>query len=71
MGEQAIAEPEGIAGGSNLNTIRVGRWMSQAEYNKMAETGRVQMSGDNKAHVINPADIETFGKQAPKGSMTD
>ncbi len=48
---------------------RVGRWMSQAEYDKMVETGHVQMSGDNKVHVANPADIEAFGKQAPKGSI--
>ncbi|WP_442855591.1 TreTu family toxin [Clostridium sp. Marseille-P2415] len=48
---------------------RVGRWMSQAEYDKMVETGRIQMSGDNKVHVANPADIEAFGKQAPKGSL--
>nr|WP_077611767.1 hypothetical protein [Clostridium sp. Marseille-P2415] len=43
--------------------------MSQAEYDKMVETGRIQMSGDNKVHVANPADIEAFGKQAPKGSL--
>jgi len=27
------------------------------------------MSGDNKVHVANPADIDAFGKQAPKGSL--
>ena len=27
------------------------------------------MSGDNKVHVANPADIDAFGKQAPKGSI--
>ena len=43
--------------------------MSQAEYDKMIETGKVQMSGDNKVHVANPANADAFGKQAPKGSI--
>jgi len=43
--------------------------MSRAEYNKMLESGRVQMSGDNKVHVANPADINSFKAQAPKGSL--
>lgn len=53
----------------NSETTRVGRWMSEDEYNKMVETKQVQMSGDNKVHVANPASIEAFGKQAPKGSV--
>ena len=57
----------GAKGGSD--TTRVGRWMSEDEYNKMYNTGQVQMSGDNKVHVANPADIDAFGKQAPKGSV--
>lgn len=62
----------GIAAGigeSGSNTTRVGRWMSQGEYDKMVASGKVQMSGDNKVHVANPADINAFGKQAPKGSI--
>ena len=50
-------------------TTRVGRWMSQEEYDKMISTGKVQMSGDNKVHVANPADINAFEKQAPNGSL--
>lgn len=42
----------------------VGRWMSEEEYNKMLSTKQVQMSGDNKVHVANPADIDAFSKQA-------
>ena len=53
----------------STDTTRVGRWMSQEEYDKMISTGKVQMSGDNKVHVANPADINAFGKQAPKGSL--
>ncbi|MBQ5850011.1 MAG: hypothetical protein IIW54_04215, partial [Lachnospiraceae bacterium] len=36
---------------------------------KMVASGKVQMSGDNKVHVANPADIYAFGKQAPEGSI--
>lgn len=52
-----------------VETVRVGRWMSQDEYDKMVETGRVQISADNKVHVANPADIDAFMKQAPKDSI--
>ena len=54
---------------SGSDTTRVGRWMSQGEYDKMLSTGKIQMSGDNKVHVANPADINAFGKEAPKGSL--
>ena len=57
------------AGESGSETTRVGRWMSQDEYDKMVASGKVQMSGDNKVHVANPADINAFGKQAPEGSI--
>lgn len=43
--------------------------MSQAEYDKMVKTGKVQMSGDNKVHVANPANIDSCGKQAPPDSI--
>ncbi|OOM43832.1 hypothetical protein CBEIJ_38290 [Clostridium beijerinckii] len=56
-------------GAAKAETTRVGRWMSQEEYEKMVKTGQVQMSGDNKVHVANPADIDAFSKQAPKGSI--
>ena len=54
------------------NTSNNSNWTStlyQEEYNKMILSGKVQMSGDNKVHVANPADINAFGKQAPKGSL--
>jgi len=54
---------------SGSSTTTVGRWMSQGEYDKMFSSGKVQMSGDNKVHVASPADINVFGKQAPKGSL--
>ncbi len=50
-------------------TVRVGRWMSPEEYNKMIETGKVQMSPNgNRTFVSNPADIEAFQSSA-KGSV--
>ena len=67
--EDSLGDNSGVKRGNEANTIRVGRWMSQAEYDKMIETGKVQMSGDNKVHVANPANIDAFGKQAPKGSI--
>jgi nitrogen regulatory protein PII len=59
---------EAVQGAGN-STTRVGRWMSEAEYNEMVRTGQVQMSGDNKVHVANPANMDSFSSQAPKGSI--
>ncbi|MBE6047566.1 MAG: hypothetical protein E7213_04020 [Clostridium sp.] len=57
-----------LKGGSG--TTRVGRWMSQEEYAKMVETGKVQMSPNgNTSYVANPADINAFGSQAKPGSI--
>jgi hypothetical protein len=51
-------------------TTQVGRWMSEAEYNKMVETGKVQMSPNgNTAYVANPANINAFSSQAKPGSL--
>jgi len=59
-----------IAGdGDEVETITVGRWMAQAEYAKMIETGKVQMSYDQKVHVAYPANADAFGKQALKDSI--
>jgi hypothetical protein len=42
-------------------TTRVGRWMSQAECNKMIETGTVQFSTNgNTTYVSNPANIDAY-----------
>lgn len=48
-------------GTTNTSTTRVGRWMSQAEYEKMVKTGMVQESYSGTTHVANPASIEAFG----------
>lgn len=74
----AIAGVGGISGGTSnsfqstgsLETTRVGRWMSQQEYDQMVSTGRVQMSPNgNTTYVANPADISAFQKQAKPGSI--
>ncbi|WP_248926752.1 hypothetical protein [Paenibacillus hamazuiensis] len=51
------------------NTVRVGRWMSQQEYDKMISTGMVQESDTGTTHVAFPADSSAFGRQAPDGSL--
>ncbi|SHI25091.1 hypothetical protein SAMN02745823_03900, partial [Sporobacter termitidis DSM 10068] len=56
-------------GAGNVGTTRVGRWMSQAEYKKLLETGTVPESFSGTTHVANPADISAFGKQAKPGSV--
>ena len=50
------------------NTIRVGRWMSRNELEKMLKTGRVQSSEGGITHVTNSSDPEAF-KAAKKGSV--
>ena len=50
--------------------VRVGRWMSRAEYDKMVKTGYVQKPYNaNQSYVANPADYNAFYKQAKKGSV--
>lgn len=51
------------------STKRVGRWMSQQEYDKMVETGMVQESFSGTTHVADPASIDAFGKQAKSGQL--
>lgn len=58
-----------LPGGSNAQTTRVGRWMSQAEYDTMVKTGKVPESFSGTTHVANPADPKAFGKQAKPGSI--
>lgn len=56
-------------GAGKGNTASVGRWMSQAEYDKMVKTGKVQMSPNgNKTYVASPTDIKSY-PSAPKGSV--
>ncbi|MGG5342851.1 hypothetical protein [Enterococcus sp. AZ192] len=53
----------------NPNTTTVGRWMSDIEYNKMKESGKVQMSPNgNRTYVATPPSKEAF-PAAPKGSL--
>lgn len=55
--------------GASSNSTRVGRWMSEAEYNQMIETGKVQMSPNgNTIYVANPANPNVF-KAASNGSI--
>lgn len=55
--------------GSSGVKVKVGRWMSQAEYDAMVKSGKVQESFSGTTHVASPADPEAFGKQAKSGSL--
>ena len=51
-------------------TVRVGRWMSKDEYNKMVETGKVQPPfNGNQSYAAYPANPEAYGKQAKSGTV--
>lgn len=69
----AGVELVGIAGVlskvGNITTTRVGRWMSQVEYDAMKLSGKVQESYSGTTHVANPADASAFIKQAKPGSL--
>ena len=53
------------------DTVTVGRWMSEEEYEKMFFNQEIQPSPNNPQvkHVAYPSDMNAFGKQAPKGSV--
>jgi hypothetical protein len=50
-------------------TTRVGRWMSQIEYDAMRVSGRVQQSYSGTTHVASPANATAFINQAKSGSL--
>jgi hypothetical protein len=54
----------------NEYTARVGRWMSQEEYNQMIKTGRVQipLNGSQRSYVADPANMGAF-PAAKSGSL--
>ena len=58
-----------VEGAGKLETTRIGRWMSQAEYKKLLETGTVPESFSGTTHVASPANVNAFGKQAKPGSI--
>ncbi|QES34788.1 hypothetical protein DEJ48_16475 [Streptomyces venezuelae] len=47
---------------------RVGRWMSDDEYNKMVSEGRVQPGAGDRSYVANPPDSSAYGRQAAPGT---
>lgn len=53
------------------NNVTVGRWMSNAEYEAMISTGKIQPSPNNPhvKHVAYPSNMEAFGRQAAPGSV--
>ncbi|MEV6230014.1 LamG-like jellyroll fold domain-containing protein [Saccharopolyspora shandongensis] len=49
--------------------VRVGRWMSSDEYQKMVATRTVQGGQGGRTYVANPADVHSFMKQAAPGAL--
>ncbi|PYG83894.1 RHS repeat-associated protein [Ruminiclostridium sufflavum DSM 19573] len=73
--EAKISEVTASVGKGTVNSVpqvqttRVGRWMSQAEYDTMVKTGKVQMSPNgNTTYVANLANPNAF-KAASNGSV--
>jgi RHS repeat-associated protein len=56
------------ASGLTKGTVTVGRWMSEVEHTLMVNSGKVVESRTLTTHVANPANAETFMKQAAPGS---
>ncbi len=46
-------------------TTRVGRWMSQAEYDAMVKSGEVQIGGGGTTYVVNPANPGAYVSSKP------
>jgi len=67
------AAPDGAAAAARQLTaageVRVGRWMSEVELNKMSDSGMVQPGQGGRSYVVHPSDSESFGKQAAPGSF--
>jgi hypothetical protein len=59
--------PRSVA--AETSTTRVGRWMSEAEYDAMLKTGQVQESYSGTTHVASPADVGAYLSQAKPSSV--
>ncbi|MDP2226814.1 MAG: RHS repeat-associated core domain-containing protein, partial [Moraxellaceae bacterium] len=55
LGNPTAAAPRGAA-----DTTRVGRWMSETEFNLMNQTGRVVEGAGGRTYVVNPANPVAF-----------
>jgi RHS repeat-associated protein len=55
-----LMAPEGAAQTAVEATTRVGRWMSETEFNMMSEAGRVVEGAGGRTYVVNPADPSAF-----------
>lgn len=55
--------------GTTIRLITVGRWMSAVEYAAMLNSGMVQESYSGTTHVLLPADLYSFARQARTGDV--
>ena len=54
---------------SSSDLITVGRWMSEEEFERMEETGLVQVGDSGTTYVANPANPDSYRRQARAGSV--
>jgi hypothetical protein len=66
--DAATGAGEGTAAACEVYT-RVGRWMSEAEFELMVKTGKVQESFTGVTHVAHPRNIAAYEKQAAPRSL--
>ncbi|MDQ2812565.1 MAG: hypothetical protein M3Z75_12015 [Actinomycetota bacterium] len=66
-GALGAGEGAGLADAAAL--VRVGRWMSQVEYEAMIDTGIVQEGGGGLTYVVYPADPEAYLRPAKSGRL--
>ncbi|WP_328342234.1 DUF6531 domain-containing protein [Streptomyces violaceus] len=64
----AWVDPLGLSCDEEEEWTRVGRWMSDDEYNKMVQEGRVQPGAGDRSYVANPPDPAAYGRQAAPGT---
>jgi hypothetical protein len=62
------ADPWGLAPECGDDRTRVGRWMGDAEYEKMQSTGYVQEGAGGRTYVAHPANPDSYGRQAAPGT---
>ena len=71
-GDGGAARDEGAGAAADMggsdDLTRVGRWMSQNEFDQMSNTGRVVEGVGGRTYVVNPPDPAAYSSSA-KGSV--
>jgi hypothetical protein len=59
-GREVGPQYHGPSGGGMTESTRVGRWMSESEYETMSSTGRVVEGGGGRTFVVHPPDPDMY-----------